>query len=740
MTWVKATQAAGGGGGGGPVTIADGADIAEGATTDVAVVTDVNGTVSAKLRGLVKILASVRDTSNTRLKVDINAATIAGVVPVAFSPQSIAGSIQTLNAAVTLALAVTNRQAIQTTIQVVYTVEGGGGAGVLTFEGSADSGVTWVTVTGREITSFVETTTIGQVTGAWVVQSSGLSHVRARVSTATTGGTWNIVLIGMEHNPLLLPSGAPTAVLQSTGNTSLAAIKIDVDKIPSQGQALAAASMPVVLPAAQITTLTPLAAVQANAGTNLNTSALAVENGGNLATIASIVRAEDAASADADKGIGVLAIRKATPANTSSVDGDYEYLQMSGGRLWVDASGKTLSVTLPADVSVSATINSAVTVGPLAVAGYSTAVMQIVSASWEGTLLVEATVDGTTWITVPITSTSGGAAASPTSGATGLWVFGVAGYSSIRARMSAFVSGSLTITLQASNRVQAPLPNWTGLTDAQMRATSVDTRITSTVNPLVVYIRDGVSGIGFEGKYSAPSTEFGLITRNIPSGTQGISAASLPLPTGAALSATQTDRTQKAQITDGTRDGTVKAASTLPLTTDTAFVVTLRESLSTPVTGAFFQATQPVSGTVTTTPPANASTNVAQVAGTAVSVNTGVRDGGTQRVTIATNDLVPIAVTKTDLTPSSPTTASVGIATAQAVASSATRKGLILRNTSSAGQRISLGFGLSAVLDSGVVLYPQDTFYMGDYDFDLGAVNAIASAASASLAVQEYTT
>ena len=38
----------------GPISIADGADVAEGATTDAAVVTDTTGTVSGKLRGLVK--------------------------------------------------------------------------------------------------------------------------------------------------------------------------------------------------------------------------------------------------------------------------------------------------------------------------------------------------------------------------------------------------------------------------------------------------------------------------------------------------------------------------------------------------------------------------------------------------------------------------------------------------------------------------------------------------------------
>lgn len=70
-----------------------------------------------------------------------------------------------------------------------------------------------------------------------------------------------------------------------------------------------------------------------------------------------------------------------------------------------------------------------------------------------------------------------------------------------------------------------------------------------------------------------------------------------------ALSATQTDRSQFTKITDGTRDGTIKAASTLPLATDTALVVTTRDTVT-------------VSGTVTTTPPANQSVNVAQIAGT----------------------------------------------------------------------------------------------------------------------------
>lgn len=57
---------------------------------------------------------------------------------------------------------------------------------------------------------------------------------------------------------LPLPSNASTSALQTTGNTSLSSIDT---KTPALGQALAAASTPVVLTAAQLSTLTPPAAI-----------------------------------------------------------------------------------------------------------------------------------------------------------------------------------------------------------------------------------------------------------------------------------------------------------------------------------------------------------------------------------------------------------------------------------------------------------------------------------------------
>jgi hypothetical protein len=59
-------------------------------------------------------------------------------------------------------------------------------------------------------------------------------------------------------------SDLATSTKQDTGNVTLSTIN---GKLPSLGQALAAASTPVVLTAAQISTLTPLSTVTANLGT-----------------------------------------------------------------------------------------------------------------------------------------------------------------------------------------------------------------------------------------------------------------------------------------------------------------------------------------------------------------------------------------------------------------------------------------------------------------------------------------
>lgn len=85
---------------------------------------------------------------------------------------------------------------------------------------------------------------------------------------ATQSGTWNVANI---TGTVSLPTGAATSALQSTTNASLASIDT---KTPALGQALASGSTPVVLPAAQITALTPPTSVGIN-----NSITLAAESG-----------------------------------------------------------------------------------------------------------------------------------------------------------------------------------------------------------------------------------------------------------------------------------------------------------------------------------------------------------------------------------------------------------------------------------------------------------------------------
>lgn len=97
-----------------------------------------------------------------------------------------------------------------------------------------------------------------------------------------------------------------------------------------------------------------------------------------------------------------------------------------------------------------------------------------------------------------------------------------------------------------------------------------------------------------------------------------------------------------------------------------------------------------------------------------------------------------VVSTKTALTASSPTAATVGVASGVVIASNANRKGLVLTNTSK--NTISFGIGVAAVLNSGITLTSNGSWVMDEFTFTTGAINGIASAASSNVAIQEFTT
>lgn len=112
----------------------------------------------------------------------------------------------------------------------------------------------------------------------------------------------------------------------------------------------------------------------------------------------------------------------------------------------------------------------------------------------------------------------------------------------------------------------------------------------------------------------------------------------------------------------------------------------------------------------------------------------GIEQGGSPNANTSGGAIV--VTTRTALTPLTPTSATVGVTSAQALALNTSRKGLTVVNTSS--NTVSIAFGSPAVLNSGNTLTPFAAFNMDEYSFSIGAMNAIASAGSSNLSIQEY--
>ena len=86
---------------------------------------------------------------------------------------------------------------------------------------------------------------------------------------------------------------------------------------------------------------------------------------------------------------------------------------------------------------------------------------------------------------------------------------------------------------------------------------------------------------------------------------------------------------------------------------------------------------------------------------------------------------------------SAPTAATVGVASASALAANPNRTGLVLVNTSS--NVISIAFGNAAILNSGITLNANGgVFVMDEFTFSTQQVFAIAAGASSNLAIQEF--
>ncbi len=167
--------------------------------------------------------------------------------------------------------------------------------------------------------------------------SQGLSSSDKLTIIYDDGAAYTNAPASVSVSSSALPSGAATSAKQDTGNTSLASID---GKTPALGQALAASSVPVVLTAAQLSTLTPPAAI----------TGYALESGGNLAALAGKDFATQTTLAATNVLVG--AVTESAPASDTASSGLNGRLQRIAQRI------TSLIALLPASLGQKTMANS----------------------------------------------------------------------------------------------------------------------------------------------------------------------------------------------------------------------------------------------------------------------------------------------------------------------------------------------------------------------------------------------
>ncbi len=355
--------------------------------------------------------------------------------------------------------------------------------------------------------------------------------------------------------------------------------------------------------------------ITANAGTNLNTSALALESGGNLADIKTAVEvidnyvfADDAAFTLTTSSVAVAgAIRDDALTTLAAVEGDAVPLRVSStGALHVTGGGGGTQYSVddagPTVVTMAGAVRDDTLTTLTEIDGDAT----LLRVNSQGALHVTGGGGGTEY-------TEDVATPSPIVGTASLMerddaLTTVTPIEGDWLGMRGTAEGALWVQDFNSDGILADTNTIAGDT------TSLDSKVTAcdTGSVTIAAITpDVMLGTDFSSVLGTASLVLGTQADAVANTSDGVQTSSFLY----AFNGTTWDR-----IREGGTAGSILVDGSA--------------------------VTQPVSGTltgVTTVTTVSTVTNLAQLGGQAVSMNTGVRDAGTQRVTIATNDVVPVS-------------------------------------------------------------------------------------------------
>jgi|GEM_PF-1319682 len=323
-----------GGAGGGAVTVADGADVNAGTTTDAAVTTDANGTLSAKVRGLVTLFGTLLGrlpaalTASGNLKVSVEEGGAGGgAVTVADGADVNAGT--TTDAAVTTDASGTVSGKLRGLVTLFATLLGrlpaaltaSGNLKVSVEEGGAGGGA----VTVADGADVAEGTTTDAAASSAVAEDA-----TARTGISLWKGIKNVLLlINAKFGDLgqtNMAGSAPVVIASDQSALSVDATGAGDVPVTLDGEAVALAAGDNNIGNVDIASAIPagtnaIGKLAANSGVDIGDVDVTSVVPGTGAT--NLGKAHDAAFAANDVGVPLLAVRDDDMSGLGAADGDY---------------------------------------------------------------------------------------------------------------------------------------------------------------------------------------------------------------------------------------------------------------------------------------------------------------------------------------------------------------------------------------------------------------------------------
>lgn len=230
-------------------------------------------------------------------------------------------------------------------------------------------------VSATKLSTWDNTGTVGEKIPANVpTNPDGSAHAQALTDTQLRASPVDVTFSGTSNVAVtssVLPTGAATSSLQTTLNSSVSSLD---SKAPPLGQALAAASVPVVLTAAQLATLTPPTTVTANIGTTAGIaldSSLTTLNAKDFATEATLALIK--AKTD---NIDVALSTRTKPSDAQNIRALTSGDQVTIANASVPVTGAFFQATQPVSIASSVAVT-----GPLTDAQLRAAVVPVSLAS-----------------------------------------------------------------------------------------------------------------------------------------------------------------------------------------------------------------------------------------------------------------------------------------------------------------------------------------------------------------------